>query len=434
MIQLQFINYLLNTKDTSIITLNSLDKKYFNNYTNEWLFIKNHLDTYGIIPDKETFLDKFPDFDLLEVEENPKYLIDELFKDYQKSQLVKSFNKVAENLNEGNLENALDIFKNSYENISEAGISLQPIDILKDTSRYNDYDERTKDFNKYYIRTGFKELDNIIGGWDREEELATIIARPNVGKSWILIKSAVAAVEQGLNVGIYSGEMSEKKVGYRFDTLLQHVANGSLTHGNAEVKHEYYNYISSLPDRFESSLKVLTPSMINGFATVSTLRAFIEKEKLDILFIDQHSLLADERKAKNPVEKAANISTDLKRLQVLKKIPIISVSQMNRTKNEGDSDAIDLTQVSQTDKIGQDSTCVIGLSRDKKDKDLLRLHLVKSRDSGDVGKVLSYIVNLNLGKFTYVPEEDEDKNSSTENKDLEHRYDVVEEDNGEVNF
>ena len=70
------------------------------------------------------------------------------------------------------------------------GVALQCVDILKDTSRYEAYVERTKDFNKFYIKTGFPELDKIIGGWDREEELGTIVARTNYGKSWILLKSA----------------------------------------------------------------------------------------------------------------------------------------------------------------------------------------------------------------------------------------------------
>ena len=419
MIQLQFLNYLLTSHDTSIIILNNLDKKYFSEYTNEWLFIENHFKEYGNIPDKETFCNIFPDFDLINVTETPSYLINELFRDYQKRKLVSTFNSVAENLNNGKLDNALDVFKDSYETIS-TGISLQSVDILKDTSRYNDYVERTSDFKKYYLKTGFVELDELIGGWDREEELATIIARPNVGKSWILIKCALAAVEQGLNVGLYSGEMSERKVGYRFDTLLEHVANGSLVHGNEDVRIKYAEYIKELPERFSGSLKILTPKMINGPAGVTALRAFIEKEKLDVLFIDQHSLLEDDRKAKNPVEKAYNISRDLKNLQVLKRIPIIAVSQMNRTKNEDDSDIIDLTQIAQADRIGQDSTIVIGVSRDKKDKDLLKLHLVKSRDSEN-GKVLSYIVNWNLGKFIFIPEEDNNKLNESSNE-IENRY------------
>ena len=413
-IQLQFLNYLLDSKDTSIITLNNLDKRYFYDYPNEWLFIYNHLKEYNTIPDKETFLSKFPDFELVKVNEPASFLIEELFNDYKKSIIVKSFNSIADNINEGNLEKALDILKDSYENVA-TGIALQSVDILKDTSRYEDYVERTKDFNKYYIKTGFKELDDLIGGWDREEELATIIARSNTGKSWIIIKTAVAAVEQGLKVGLYSGEMSEKKVGYRFDTLFQHIANGSLVHGNKDVLEEYTKYIEELPNTFSGSLKVLTPKMINGPAGVNALRAFIEKENLDILLVDQHSLLEDDRKAKNPVEKAANISRDLKNLQVLKRIPIISVSQMNRTKNEDDSDLIDLVQIAQSDRIGQDSTIVLGISRDKKDKDLMKLQIVKSRDTEN-GKVLSYIVNWNLGKFTFIPENVE------EDKSLEDRY------------
>lgn len=417
MIQTQVINYFLDSKDTSLITLNNLNRNYFSEYGAEWTYIENHLREYGNIPDKETFLNVFPDFELIQVSETPAYLIAELFKDYQTRQLATSFNKVREDLMNGNLEKALETYKNINESLT-AGISLQCIDLIKDTSRYDAYVERTKDFGKYYISTGFPELDAIIGGWDREEELATIIARTNQGKSWILIKCAEAAVKQGLTVGLYSGEMSERKVGYRFDTLAGHVSNGALTHGNESVMKEYQQYMSFLPKRYPGSLKVLTPAMINGPAGVNALRAFIEKEHLDILMIDQHSLLEDDRKAKNPVEKAANISKDLKNLQVLKRIPIISVSQMNREKNESNPDMIDSAQIAQTDRIGQDSTCIIGISRDKKDNSLMKLQLVKSRDSEN-GKVLSYIVDFNKGTFTFIPEEekeDDHKNAGPEER------------------
>ena len=144
--------------------------------------------------------------------------------------------------------------------------------------------------------------------------------------------------------------------------------------------------------------------MIGGLATVSQLRAFIEKENLDILFIDQHSLLEDEKGGKTPVEKAANISKSLKSLQVLKQVPIISVSQMNRTKNpdainQEEDDEINLTQIAQTDRIGQDSTTVIGITQKN---GVLTLHLIKSRDS-IAGKKLKYAIDLDKGVFTYIP-------------------------------
>lgn len=402
MIGNQVINYLLDTKDTSLIILNNLTDKYFPGYEKEFNFILNHFHRYGVIPDKATFVATFPSFDLIKVEEPSQYLIEELFSDYRKNKLAQTFNGVRKLLIDGEVDKAVDLYQGASEEINTS-VALNTVDILKDTSRFDAYEERTTNFDKYYIRTGFPELDAILGGWDREEELAVIIARTNQGKSWINLKMALTAAEQGLNVGIYSGEMSERKVGYRIDTLLQHLPNSALIHGSISVRDDYKTYMDNLPTRLKGSIRVLTPKMINGSAGVNALRAFIEKDKLDILFIDQHSLLEDDRKAKNPVERASNISKDLKNLQVLKRIPIIAVSQQNRTKNEDAPDDIDTTQIAQSDRIGQDATVVIGITRDKKDSSLLTLHVVKSRDSV-VGNKLTYKVDLNVGEFIYIPE------------------------------
>lgn len=405
MISNQVINYLLDTKDTSLVILNNLTDKYFPDYKKEFDFILDHLNKYGNIPDKETFVNAFPNFDLVKVSETPNYLIEELFKEYQSNKLAQTFNAVRKLLIDGETEKAVNLYKKASEEINTS-VALNTVDILKDTSRFNAYEERTTNFDKYYVRTGFPELDAVLGGWDREEELAVIIARTNKGKSWINLKMALAAAEQGLNVGIYSGEMSERKVGYRIDTLLQHLPNSALIHGSISVRDDYKTYIENLPNRLKGSIKVLTPKMINGSAGVNALRAFIEKDKLDILFIDQHSLLEDDRGAKNPVERAADISKDLKNLQVLKRIPIIAVSQQNRTKNDDDSDNIDTTQIAQSDRIGQDATVIIGITRDKKDNSLLTLHIVKSRDSV-VGNKLTYKVDFNVGTFSFIPEGNE---------------------------
>ena len=306
------------------------------------------------------------------------------------------------------LDKAMEIYMNSVETMSQAK-HIDSVDILRDTSRYEAYLERCENFDKYYVRTGFKELDEIIGGWDREEELATIAARSNQGKTWILLKCAVAAVEQGLNVGLYSGEMSERKVGYRVDTLISNISNTAITKGDRSIQNVYKKYLDELPNKYTGSLRILTPNMIDGPAGVGALRAFIERDKLDILFIDQHSLLEDDRRARAPYEKAANISKDLKNLQVLKKIPIVAVSQQNRTSTEN---GVGLEHIAQSDRIAQDSTIVIFF--EQKDG-TMTMHLIKSRDSANM-KDLKYDVNLNNGTFIYKPDdEDEDINIAPDN-------------------
>ena len=414
MIQEQVLNYILNTKDSSLIILNRLDDSFFPNYKNEWNYIVNHFNTYGVIPDKESFLNTFPDFDLINVSEPLQYLVDELYKEHQSNQLATTFNKVRKMLLDNKIEDAVDLYKKAYEDLA-VGVPLTSVDILKDTSRYDAYIERLTSFDKYYVRTGLPELDSIIGGWDREEELATIVARTNVGKSWLLLKFAVAAAEQGLNVGVYSGEMSERKVGYRIDTLIQHISNGALIHGSSNIQNDYKTYIENLPTRFKGSIKVLTPNMINGPAGVTTLRAFIEKDNLDILFIDQHSLLEDDRKAKNPVERASNISKDLKNLQVLKRIPIISVSQQNRSSTEN---GVGSEHIAQSDRIAQDSTIILFFEKHKDDNSLLDIDLVKSRDSVN-GKKLTYKVDFNKGDFIYMSSGDEKLQARYEDSDSE---------------
>lgn len=392
------LNKILDTKDSSVLLMNDITADFFSDYKDEFNFIMNHLNVYNSIPDKETFLSNFPSFDLIVVNEPFDYLVDELYNDRNKRMLAGIFSKVRTLLMEDKTEEAMDVYANSVSKTAQAH-HLNTIDLLKDTSRFDAYVDRCSEFTKFYVSTGFKELDSIIGGWDRQEELATIVARPNVGKSWILLKCAVSALEQGLRVGVYSGEMSDRKVGYRIDTLISHISNSGLTKGNVDLQDSYKRYIDSLANKYNTCFKVLTPSMIGGPAGVNTLRAFIEHDNLDILFIDQHSLLADDRRAKNPIEKAANISMDLKNLQVLKKIPIIAVSQQNRLSTENVE--VSVNNISQSDRIGQDSTIVIFL--EQKDSQL-KVKLVKSRDSEN-NKTLSYVADFNRGIFQYIPEE-----------------------------
>ena len=194
--------------------------------------------------------------------------------------------------------------------------------------------------------------------------------------------------------------MSENKVGYRIDTLISNISNSAIMRGNDSVQLEYKKHMEELPTKFKGTIKVLTPAMINGPAGVTALRAFVEKEKLDILCVDQHSLLEDDRKARTPVEKAANISRDLKNLQVLKHIPIIAVSQQNRS--DVDEATSKTANVAQSDRISQDSTVLIFLTQ----KDgVLTLDLVKARDAVN-NKQIQYAIDLNKGIFEFVPNEE----------------------------
>ena len=413
-IQCQGINALLQRRDPSFLSANNLTAEFFSDYRKEYDYITEHIARYGNVPDQATFLSAFPNFDVVEVHESNEYLVDQLYEDRNKRQLAKTFNAVRDLLTADKVDEAVALYTSAANQVIQSK-KIKVTDILRDTSRYDDYVERINNFSKYYVKTGFTELDALLGGWDRQEELATLAARPGVGKSWLLLKVAIAAAQQGLTVGIYSGEMSERKVGYRADTLISHIANSKIMRGDGDVQVEYRKFLDKVANDIPGSLKVITPQSIGGLATVSSLKAFIEQEHLDMLCVDQHSLLEDERKGKTPVEKAANISRDLKALQVMMKIPIIAVSQQNR---ESVENGVTTANIAQSDRISQDSTVIIFISQ--KD-DVLTLTLAKARDAAS-GKELKYAIDLNRGIFNYIPVEGEGTGSAEQCEDLRTQF------------
>lgn len=409
LVQLQLLNIILSTKNIHIILDNGLTEDYFPQLKNEFNFIYLHFKNYGKVPDIETFIKAFPDFEILQVDESVDYLIGELYREKNESFLAETFNKIRDLLLKGQTEEAMNLLSNSANKAAE-GKHLDAVDILNDTSsRYDEYLDKCSNLTNYYVSTGFKELDNILGGYDRKNEYCTIIARSGQGKSWVILKSVVAAANRGLTVGLYSGEIELNKVSYRIDTLMSHISNTKIIRGNVDVGIQYKNYLDNLKENHKGKIYILTPDMIQDDPTVDTLVSFVEKYNLDILFIDQQTLLTDKNKARTSFEKAANISKDIKMLQVRKHIPIITVTQQNRTSVDENSFA-GTEHIGQSDRIGQDSTTILGISQ----KDgIMTIHIVKARDGG-TGKTLNYAIDLDTGKFEYIKEEDEMEEINTE--------------------
>lgn len=354
---------------------------------------------YGQTPDMETVLKTFPNFEVIDVNESIDYLISELYKQKNTDYLVSTFNQMKKLLVSGNIDDAVDLVTKASQKVS-GDKHLDAVDILEDISRYDAYVDKCSNFEKYYISTGFRELDNIIGGFDRQEELAVVAARSGVGKSWMLLKFITEAVKQGLTIGLFSGEMTVNKVGYRFDTLMSHISNGQLVHGNISAANAYKSYLDNLKENHTGKLYVMTRDMVDGKCGVNALTGFVDKYNLDILFIDQLSLLDDDRNARIMHEKAANISKDLKILQTTRHIPIISVSQQNRESiDEGEFAGTE--NIAQSDRIAQDATLIMFLTQ--KD-DILTMHIAKSRDGG-TGETLKYAIDLDKGRYDYIKED-----------------------------
>ena len=96
MVELQVLSKVLKDRNLSLLTLNNITDDYFITYQTEYEFIRDHVQKYGNVPDKETFLAKFPDFTIVEVSETDKYLIDTFNEEHLYAKAVPVVNKIAE--------------------------------------------------------------------------------------------------------------------------------------------------------------------------------------------------------------------------------------------------------------------------------------------------------------------------------------------------
>lgn len=426
MVSLQIISKILATKDSSILEDNLLTRDYFVGYENEYDFLVQHEKDYGDVPDKATFLSKFPDVELVEVTESDKYLVDTIREEYLYYKSVPVVQKIAELLKTDS--NA------AAEYMIHAVKELQPTyrlggtDIISQAEeRYKQFKDRKENQDEWFFTTGFEELDDLIHGIQREEELFVIFARTNQGKSWVLEKICTHIWEIGFNVGYISPEMGANSVGYRFDTLHQNFSNRGLMWGKDDIdEEEYLKYINTLKTT-KNQFVVATPVDFDRKITITKLRNWVKENKLDILAIDGIKYLSDERykRGDNLTTSLTNISEDLMALSIELHVPVLVVVQSNRSGvvAEDEDETPDLESIRDSDGISHNASKVLSLRQTK--DGVLKMGIKKSR-FGSVGGKLNYQWDIDEGSFEFIPSEDDaEPVERTEKKVRDIRKNVV---------
>lgn len=403
MITLQILNKVIQTQDMQLITKNALTEEYFVGYESEFNFILEHFNKYGKVPDKATFLDNFNEFSFIDVAETDKYLLDTLYEEHLYYKSVEVVQKVAELL-KTNANDAVEYLHSQLPNLEIAATSEGTDIISQADERYQVYKDKMNTDNPWYITTGFEELDGILNGWAKGEDLIVLFARTGQGKSWVLAKTLVHAWEIGNRVGYISPEMSPTKIGYRFDTLFKNFSNRNLVWGKEEP--DYEGYIKDLKAQ-KIPFIVATPLDFQKKVTVTKLKHFCQTNKLDVLGIDGITYLTDERykKGDNKTISLTNISEDLTSLSIELGIPILVVVQSNRSGVKGaDSDGTpELETIRDSDGIAQNATKVIALRQTGAG---LEFGIKKHRDGINGGKLI-YYWDIDRGQFNYIPSDED---------------------------
>ena len=397
MTELQVISRVLNQQSSAIIEDNNITDDYFITYPEEYQFIKQHKEQFGNVPDKETFLARFPNFQIIDVRETDEYLVDTFNEEHLYALTVPVINKTAE-LIQTDTRMAMEYLQAELPKLIMNNTRKIGNDIVKNSKdRLEEYENKKINQDKFFIPTGFRELDNIIGGLSCSEELVVIFARTGVGKSWVLIKILQNAWAEGNRVALLEPEMSANKTGYRFDTLNRNFSNMKLLRGVEEDGYE--RYIGEL-EKNDTPFYILHPKDFARKVSVSKLKNFCKSNHIDILGIDGISYLYDERKEKgdNRSTMLTNISEDLMDLSIELGIPVLVVCQSNR-EGAKEEDSPNIENIRDSDGIAYNASLIISA---KQKEEGLQLSIKKNRN-GKNGDSLIYTWDIDRGTFNYLP-------------------------------
>lgn len=403
MIEIQIISRILETKDWSIVVENLLDETYFPSSKAEFLFIREHVEEYGQVPDIFTFQAKFPDFEMVEVTEPDEYLVNALREEDLYRRSVPVVYKIRDLLQvDANM---------AAEFMVSATKDLQPEYNIKGTDlaatalqRYEEHIERGTNAEKWYFESGFKELDDVIRGIQRTEEFFVIVARTNEGKSWVLEKMASHVWKLGFNVGYFSPEMSATTTGFRFDTLLGNFSNTGLATGQ-KGGDEYRAFAEDLASR-KNKFIMSSSKDFGKTVTVSKLRNWVKKYKLDLIALDGIHYITDERAHKNDNEttRLTHISEDLMALSVELSIPVLTAVQANRAGVvDPNSDALpSIEHIRDSDGIAHNATRILAIRQ----KDNMLFMQIQKNRGGRRGDKFRWLWDIDTGNFQYVVSDD----------------------------
>lgn len=249
-----------------------------------------------------------------------------------------------------------------------------------------DTETRYRDEERSPVPTPWEHINELLQGGLGIGDLGIIFGNPGGGKSWMLIALGAMAVSQGYTVLHYTLELSENYVGKRYDAVFTGISIKDLHLHRTQIDEA----VSKLPG------KLVIKEYPMGKATMSTVESHIQKTidlgfKPDLIIIDYLDLMKSKRKSTERKDEIDDVYISAKALARELKVPVWTVSQVNRAGAkddviEGDKAAGSYNKIMIAD-------FAMSLSRKRLDKvnGTGRSHIMKNRYGPDG---MTYPVNI----------------------------------------
>ena len=217
------------------------------------------------------------------------------------------------------------------------------------------------------ISSGFPAIDKMTAGWQKSD-LIIIAARPAMGKTaFVLSMAKNMAIDLGIPVAIFNLEMSAKQLIKRLISNVCEIPGEKLKNGQMEA-YEWTQLSTKLRDIQDKPLYIDDTPSLSVFEFRTKARRLVREQHVELIIIDYLQLMnAQGMSFGNREQEVSTISRSLKILAKELNIPIIALSQLNRTleTRQGDSNSKrpQLSDLRESGAIEQDADMVCFIHR-----------------------------------------------------------------------
>lgn len=240
------------------------------------------------------------------------------------------------------------------------------------------------------LETGFTDLDYKTSGF-QPSDMILVAARPSMGKTAFVLNIAqYMAFHKHIPCALFSLEMSAGQLMNRLLSLESRVDSQKIRTGNL-TDDDWQKLVEAATVIANSNLVIDDTPGINLQEFRSRARKYKMDQDIRIIFIDYLQLMAGSgRGSENRQQEISDISRALKSLARELNIPIVALSQLNRSVETRDDHRPMLSDLRESGAIEQDADVVMFIYRDDyyhkdtEEKNVAEIIIAKQRN-GPIG-------------------------------------------------
>ena len=261
------------------------------------------------------------------------------------------------------------------------------------------------------LATGFGEFDEKTAGL-QPGELIIIAGRPSMGKTSLAMNIVEnTAITDGKSVAIFSMEMPARALAMRMMSSLGRVDQQRVRTGRL-VENDWARLTSAVTMLEQTNVFVDDAAALSPTEIRARARRLKRERGLALVVVDYLQLMRVAGTVENRATEISEISRSLKALAKELNIPVVALSQLNRSLEQRTDKRPIMSDLRESGAIEQDADLIVFIYRDEvynedsPDKNIAEIIVAKQRNGPIFKTRLTF-----LGQYTrfenYAPEQDE---------------------------